>query len=169
MKCIYLLGWMSCSVTQVKQHFRGTFCLHSQGQRVSRVSKQAHNKQQSCLAFSSILMMEAVCSSKTLVTFSPAPWHSIPEHTIFLMSYSDDDDDDSNMHCSPFLFVCWSGSGASWPAGRMLSDGPFTLELHKFSRERDRLLMAASFMLPLLLLLLLLWILPATAPFPAGS
>jgi hypothetical protein len=29
--------------------------------------------------------------------------------------------------------------------------------------------MAASFTLPLLLLLLLLWIFPATVPFPAGS
>jgi hypothetical protein len=63
--------------------------------------------------------------------------------------------------------VCWSGSGADWLAGRTLSDVPFTLELHRFSRERDRLLMAASFTLPLLLLLL--WIFPATAPFPTGS
>lgn len=65
--------------------------------------------------------------------------------------------------------VCWSGSGADWLAGRTLSGVPFTLELHKFSRDRDRLLMAASFTLPLLLLLLLLWIFPATVPFPAGS
>jgi len=65
--------------------------------------------------------------------------------------------------------VGWSESEDGL-VGRTLSDGQFPFTLHKFSRERDRLVTATSFTLPpALLLLLLLWTFPATALFPTGS
>jgi hypothetical protein len=59
------------NLVEVYQHFRGTYYLHLQDQEVSLLD----------LLFD--LMMEAVCSSRTLVHFYQIIRHHIPEGSLF--------------------------------------------------------------------------------------
>jgi hypothetical protein len=80
---------MPCSLVEVKRHFRGTYCLLLQGQRVSQMRNQheagsnapliAYLMMASCLAYSSALNIEALCSSEMSLDFHQITQHYISE------------------------------------------------------------------------------------------
>jgi hypothetical protein len=72
------------SSLNVNQRFGGTYCLHLQGQRISWARSQHESRWQaeallvSCLAYSSTLKMEPICSFRTLVDIHQTTWDYIP-------------------------------------------------------------------------------------------
>jgi hypothetical protein len=61
-KCRVFWVMAPCSHDEVDRRFRGTYCLHHQGDE------------------GITLMMEAVCTSETSVHLNMAMWHNIPEN-----------------------------------------------------------------------------------------
>jgi hypothetical protein len=67
-----LLGYNAVSPLKVNRRFEGTYRLHHQGRRICRARNQSERWQAevvSCLAYSSTLKTEAICSSETSVDF----------------------------------------------------------------------------------------------------
>jgi hypothetical protein len=77
----------SCSSLKVNRHFGGTYYLHLQGQRISQEISTNETlfvtcfMLVSCLAYSSTLKMEVICSSETSVDFQRITWRYIPEES----------------------------------------------------------------------------------------
>jgi hypothetical protein len=73
---------MPCSLLEVNQHFKGTCHLHLQVQRISQARNQPEAGSKhcfmlvSCLAYSSILKMEVICSSEVLTDFQQTTEYS---------------------------------------------------------------------------------------------
>jgi hypothetical protein len=67
MKSTAFWDMTTCSPVEVHWHFRVMYCFHLQGWRVCQASKALFLA--GCLAHSSNLKMEAVCSCKTVVNF----------------------------------------------------------------------------------------------------
>jgi hypothetical protein len=87
LKSIIFWDTMPCSPLKFN-HFWGTNCLHLQGLRISPARYHHESKWEaeppgftivSCLAYSSTLKMEAICSSETWVYFQRTTWHYVPD------------------------------------------------------------------------------------------
>jgi hypothetical protein len=60
-------GMTPCRPAEVHWHFGGMYCLQLQGQRVSKPRNKHTVLLVACLAYSSALKMETLCSSETTV------------------------------------------------------------------------------------------------------
>jgi hypothetical protein len=69
----------SCGPLKVNWRFGRTCRLHDQGRRTGQARNQHETGSKPCLAYSSTLMMEATCSSETLVDLQRTTRRSIPE------------------------------------------------------------------------------------------
>jgi hypothetical protein len=69
-----------CSPLKANRPFGGTYRIHLQGRRISRVRNQRESRSLvSCSAYSSTLKIDAICSSETLVDFQRTTRRYIPE------------------------------------------------------------------------------------------
>jgi hypothetical protein len=111
MKSTVFWDIMLCSLLKVSRHFEGTYCLHLQGRIISRARSQCASRWQairgtyrlhiqcrkicraclapaftlvSCLAYSSTLKVETICSSGTSVDLQQTTRHCISEDSTLL-------------------------------------------------------------------------------------
>jgi hypothetical protein len=71
-----------CIPLKVNRRFGATYRLHVQGQRISRAARHQRESRwqaEPCLAFTSTLNMEVICSSETSVDFQQTTRRYIPE------------------------------------------------------------------------------------------
>jgi hypothetical protein len=81
-------GIMLCSPMKVSWHFRGTYCHHLHGQRISQArNKHDADSKLSSLVYSVTLKVKVICSSETMVYFHQTTQQYIPEDRT-LQSYN---------------------------------------------------------------------------------
>jgi hypothetical protein len=90
-----ILGYNACSLLRVNWLSAGTCRLHLQGRKVNLATNQHETSSRQShgsllptgflLSFSSILKMEAICSTKTLAGFQRTTRHYIPEYINLLI------------------------------------------------------------------------------------
>jgi hypothetical protein len=79
MKIPIFWGITPCTRLKINRVFGGTCHLHLQGRRRSEAINQVEENSKQNLVSSSILKMEAICSSETSVDFEPTTRRYIPE------------------------------------------------------------------------------------------